>query len=103
MTHAPGMSAYNYVESRMAPLSKALAGVLLPHDTFGDHLDSDGKTRDQELERKNFRRAGEVLAEIWSQLVLVDHPVISEYVENQASELDDYNELWQGGHHTLKP
>ena len=98
MTHTPGMSAYNYVERRMAPLSKTLAGVLLPHDTFRDHLDSDGKTRDQELERKNFQRAGEVLAEIWGQLVLDDHPVISEYVENQAIEPDDYNELWVSQH-----
>ena len=98
MTHAPDMSAYNYVERRMSPLSKALAGVLLPHDKFGDHLHSDGITRDQELERKNFQRAGEVLAEIWGQLVLDDHPVISEYVENQASEPDDYNELWVSQH-----
>ena len=92
------MSAYNYVERRMAPLSKALEGVLFPHDTFGDHLDSDGKTRDQELERKNFQRAGKVLAEIWGQLVLDYHPVISEYVENQASEPDEYNELCVSQH-----
>ena len=39
MTHAPGMSAYNYVERRMAPLSKAMVGILLPYDTFGNHLD----------------------------------------------------------------
>ena len=38
MTLASGMSAYNYVERRMAPLSKALAGILLPHDSFGSHL-----------------------------------------------------------------
>ena len=35
MTHDPGMSAYNYVERLMAPLSKVLAGVLLPYDSFG--------------------------------------------------------------------
>ena len=29
MTHAPGLSAYNFVERRMAPLSKELAGVVL--------------------------------------------------------------------------
>ena len=29
-THAPGLSAYNQVERRMAPLSKVLAGLLLP-------------------------------------------------------------------------
>ena len=39
-THAPGISAYNYVERRMAPLSKELAGLVLPHETCGIHLDS---------------------------------------------------------------
>ena len=39
-TLAPGMSAYNNVERRMAPLSKALSGVLLPHDTCGSHVKS---------------------------------------------------------------
>ncbi|CAF4852623.1 unnamed protein product, partial [Rotaria magnacalcarata] len=28
----PGQSAYNIVESRMAPLSHDLAGLILPHD-----------------------------------------------------------------------
>ena len=56
MTHAPGMSAYNYVERRMAPLSRELAGVILPYDSFGNHLNASGKTIDDELEKKNFRR-----------------------------------------------
>ena len=34
-THAPGTSAYNQVEGRMAPLSKVLAGLILPYDSFG--------------------------------------------------------------------
>ena len=33
-TDAPGMSAYNQVEQRMAPLSKTLTGLLLPYDHF---------------------------------------------------------------------
>ena len=28
----------------MAPLSKELAGIVLPHDSFGTHLDENGKT-----------------------------------------------------------
>ena len=40
----------------MAPLSHDLAGIILPHDTFGDHLDGSGNTIDQELEEKNFLR-----------------------------------------------
>ena len=51
-TLAPSMSAYNNVERRMAPLSKALEGVLLPHDTFGTHLDSQRRTADVEIENK---------------------------------------------------
>ena len=39
-TLAPGMSAYNNIEKRMALLRKALVGVLLLHGTFGTHLDS---------------------------------------------------------------
>ncbi|KAH7711538.1 hypothetical protein AAVH_21150 [Aphelenchoides avenae] len=66
-THAPGQSAYNAVERRMAPLSKDLTGVILPHDTYGTHLDASGKTANEELERENFAAAGKVLAEIWSQ------------------------------------
>ena len=49
-THAPGMSAYNYVERRMAPLSKELAGLVLPHESCGTHLDSRQRTIDVELE-----------------------------------------------------
>ena len=58
-TLAPSMSAYNKVERRMAPLSKALAGVLLPHDTFGIHLDFHRKT-DVELEKQNFKATGKL-------------------------------------------
>ena len=57
-THAPGMSAYNQVERRMAPLSKALSGLLLPREIFGPHLDSSRKTTDVNLEKSNFKAAG---------------------------------------------
>ena len=43
-THAPGKSAYKPVERRMAPLSKDTAGIILPFDTFGNHLDASNKT-----------------------------------------------------------
>ena len=63
-THAPGNSAFNFVERRMAPLSKELAGVVLPHEHYGSHLDSSGRTTDKELEKENFRHAGQTLAEV---------------------------------------
>ena len=98
ITHDPGMSAYNYVERRMSPLSKALTGVLFPYDSFGNHLDSDRKTVDIEMEKSNFRKAGNILADIRSQLILDGHPVVAEYVENDASQPDDYNEAWVSKH-----
>ncbi|KAH7678469.1 hypothetical protein AAVH_41630, partial [Aphelenchoides avenae] len=65
-THAPGQSAFNAVDRRMAPLSKDLTGLILSYDTFGSQLDQSGKTVDAEKERQNFAAAGEVHAEIWS-------------------------------------
>ena len=91
MTLASGMSAYNYVERRMAPLSKALAGILLPHDSFGSHLDSQNRTTDAELEKKNFRKVGEVLAEIWVDLVTDGHPVVAESAVDKQNEKVDVN------------
>lgn len=50
VTNEPGRSSYNRDERRMIPLSRQLAGVLLPHEEFGSHLDSQGRTIDHELE-----------------------------------------------------
>ena len=44
-THAPHQSASNPVERRMAPLSRDLCGGILPHNSFGSHLDPSGKTK----------------------------------------------------------
>lgn len=73
--NAAGLSAFNPVERRMAPLSHDLAGIILPHDSFGHHLDSSGKTIDQELEVKNFQKAAEVLSEVWKKTVIDGYPV----------------------------
>jgi hypothetical protein len=99
MTHAPGMSAYNYVERRMAPLSKELAGVILPHDAYGSHLNASGRTIDAELKQKNFQKAGEVLGEIWSNLTLDGYPVTAEYVQTATlSAENDVDEAWNARH-----
>ncbi|KAL5491710.1 hypothetical protein EMCRGX_G017057, partial [Ephydatia muelleri] len=83
-----GRSAYNRVERRMAPLSKELAGVVLPHDSYGSHLDAQGRTIDKELEKKNFGCAGNVLAEIWSSVIIDKYPVVAEYIPFENSELN---------------
>lgn len=81
----------------MAPLSKDLCGVILPYDVFGTHLNKSGKKVDVELE-KNFRKAGELLADLWSEHVIDGHPVVAEFVhpdENIKSNLrmDNKEEL----------
>ena len=86
MTLASGMSAYNYVERRRAPLSKALAGILLPHDSFGSHLDSQNRKIDAELEKKHFPKSGEVITEIWGELVMDQHLVIAEFAVDKQNE-----------------
>jgi len=86
-TNAPGRSAFNRVERQMAPLSRQLAGLILPHEHYGTHLNGDGKTVDEELEKSSFGFAGRMLSEVWSGMVVHGHPVVSEYVEPDKSEL----------------
>ena len=76
----------------MAPLSHDLVGIVLPHDSFGDHLDGSGKTIDQKLEEKNFYAASDVLSDIWSKTVIDKHPVHcktvkkgSQFIPNEPS------------------
>lgn len=88
-TNAPGRSAFNRVERRMAPLSRDLAGLVLPHDHFGSHLDDQCRTVDEELEKINFEHAGKVLAEIWSETVIDKYKTIAEYVSPDANQVED--------------
>lgn len=87
-TNAPGRSAFNRVERRMAPLSRELSGLILSHQHFGSHLDSQGRTINEELEKSNFKFAGDTLAEIWSGMMIDGHPTVAEYVNPVVSELD---------------
>ena len=86
VTNAPGRSAYNRVERRMAPLSRELSGVILPHDHFGSHLDNSGKTIDDDLEIQNFAEAGKVLASIWNDVEIDKYPVVAHYISPPASD-----------------
>jgi hypothetical protein len=67
-THASGQSACNAVERRMAPLSRDLNGLIIPHEYYGSHLDSNGVTIDKELELLNFGKAGKSLTEMVEQI-----------------------------------
>lgn len=85
-TNAPHRSAYNRVERRMAPLSHALCGLVLPHDFYGTHLNDKNETTDSELEIRNFAKAGETLAEIWSETVIDNYPTVARFVGENSTE-----------------
>ena len=91
-THAffrPGQSAYNIVEHRMAPLSHDMAGLILPHDFYGSHLSDSGVTTNIDLEKMNFRKAGEILAETWNQTVVDGFSCVAEYINPPATTEDE--------------
>jgi hypothetical protein len=101
-TNAPGCSAFNPVERRMAPLSKELSGVILPHEEFGSHL-KNGQTVDKDLELKNFEHAGSVLAEIFSNVTIDGHATVAEYIKPAASGINQLmfihkDEQWKANH-----
>ncbi len=81
MMYAPGYSAYNRVERRMAPLSHDVSGIILPHEHHGTHLNDSGETIDEALEKRNFKKAGEVLAGIWRKTVINKNPVDAKWCE----------------------
>ncbi|CAI2190882.1 13128_t:CDS:2 [Funneliformis geosporum] len=69
----------------MAILSGKLAGIILPIDYFGVHLDSQGKVIDLKLAAQNFHYSGEALCEIWRpkncKRVWFDNITIEEMLE----------------------
>ncbi|CAH0547066.1 unnamed protein product [Brassicogethes aeneus] len=97
--NAPGRSAYNRVERIMAPLSRELAGLILPHDHFGSHLDECGVTINEQLERTNFEFAGNVLAEIWSSMEIDGYNVTAKYVEAGEQDVPEFPDIkWYSKH-----
>src|SRR3954447_24700774 len=88
-THAPGQFKYNPVERGMATLSGKLAGITLPTDHFGTHLNTQGKVIDPELALQNFRYAGESLCDIWSRDLIFGKCVNARYVEELANPFEN--------------
>ncbi|KAF2889993.1 hypothetical protein ILUMI_16180 [Ignelater luminosus] len=87
---------------RMAPLSRDLCGLIIPHDICGTHLDARGRTIDKVLKKKNFEAAGRILAEVWNRTVIDGFEVIAQYVpptSTAASESTEANDvLWRDRH-----
>ena len=73
--NAAALSAFNPLEWRMVPLFLDLSGLILPHDSFGSHLDGNRKTIDIDLEKRNLFKAAEVLSDVWSKTVINSHPI----------------------------
>ncbi|GBC26323.2 hypothetical protein GLOIN_2v1870260 [Rhizophagus irregularis DAOM 181602=DAOM 197198] len=88
-THAPGQSAYNPVERSMASLSEKLAGITLPIEEFGSHLNSQGNVIDEELARRNFEYSGNKLCDIWKRDDIHGKPVTVEYVDQERNPFDE--------------
>ena len=88
ITQAPGQTAFKMVERRLAVLSQDLTGLVLPHDYFGTHLNVSGLTVDADTEKANFKRTGEVLAEVWSMDMIDGYPVMAEYIDPPESTND---------------
>nr|XP_047146663.1 uncharacterized protein LOC124819251 [Hydra vulgaris] len=100
-TNAPGRNAFNRVERRMAPLSHDLAGIILLFNHFGSHLNSREETTDKLMEKANFAKAGEVLAQIWSSTVIDGFETISEYKEPNSEnrvQLKQFRAEWDAKH-----
>ena len=97
--NASGLSAFNPVERRMAPLSHDIAGVILPHDHFGNHLGSNGETIDRDLQKKNSQKATEILANVWSNTVTDGHKVDAQAMPiGMARKLDEVDAEWVSKH-----
>jgi len=88
-SYAPKCSWRNKVELRMSHLSRLMAGTILPHDTFGSHLQGK-KTVDPELEFRNFTAAGEALAACYHEEQFDGFPINARYVERKGDPEDSY-------------
>ncbi|KAG7170138.1 hypothetical protein Hamer_G012382 [Homarus americanus] len=67
----------------MAPRCHDLAGVILPQDHFGSHLNFNGENVDEELDEQNFAHAGKIPADILSATVTGGYRTAAEYVDPQ--------------------
>ena len=70
---------------------------MLPHETFGTHLDSSRKTIDTNLENRNFKATVEISAKVWEEIVLDNFLVVADNVEN-AKDPVDLNKKWISVH-----
>ena len=56
------------------------------------------KAIDTNLEKRNFKATGEILAKVGEEVVLYNFPVVADYVKNAAKDPLDLNEKWISVH-----
>ena len=88
-TYVSEQSKYNPVERDMATLSGKLAGITLPIDHFGKHLNLQGNVTDPELAAKNFQYAGEALCNIWSCDLIFGKHVDAQYINTHKNPFEN--------------
>jgi len=88
VTQAPGQSNFNISQRRLAILAQDLTGLVLPHNHFGTHLNISGLTVDADQEKLNFKKIGDVLADIWNMNMIDRQQIVAEYI-NPPSSADE--------------
>lgn len=97
-TNVPGQSTFNQVERKMSNLGKELSGVILPQ-TILVPIQIITITVYEKLEPKQFERAGEILAKVWSNLVISDHSVVAKFVGEEPLGITiPKSEEWKASH-----
>jgi hypothetical protein len=72
---------------------------ILPHDHYGLLLNPSGKTTDTELELKNFEKAEQMMAAVWSSVLIDSHEVVAEYINPVDREPpNEPDSKWVAGH-----
>ncbi|CAG8849560.1 17448_t:CDS:2, partial [Gigaspora margarita] len=83
-------------ERSMSILSEKLAGIVLPIDHFGSHLDSSRVIENIDLAKQNFHYFGERLCDIWQRDYIYSKEVIVKYVDEQINLFNKASDISWG-------
>ena len=86
--YVSGQFKYNPVERGMATLSEKLAGITLPINHFGTHLNTQKKMINSKLALQNFQYAEEALCDIQRRDLIFGRSVDAQYVEELANPFE---------------
>ena len=97
-THAPGQSAFNFIEHAWSVLSRKLTGVTLPNHEPGEAPPSEQHLSEAECRQKEatvFDEAISILCGYWNECSFDTHPVLAHAVasENAQQAYADHGNL----------